>query len=148
MNGTHSTAAIRPTSGNHQRLLDDEPRTRWPRSGVERAGAWSAGSSDNVDWPDLPCARSVGAMLIWNNLIPAMIDVPTRFRKRGADRLSVSRHSPDELWNGVEIAAGGVPRKSQAGQRFAGVDMLRFEVPWLIVGDALVVTHAVVGVAA
>ena len=82
MNGTHSTAAIRPTSGNHQRLLDDEPRT--PRSRVERAGAWSAGSSDNVDWPDLPCARSVGAVFIWNNLIPAMIEVRTRFLQ-GAD---------------------------------------------------------------
>jgi hypothetical protein len=48
MNGTYSTAAIRPTSGNHQQLLDDEPRTRWPS--VERA---DAGTSDNVDRPDL-----------------------------------------------------------------------------------------------
>ena len=67
MNGMHSTAAIRPTSSNHQRLLDDEPRTRWPRAFVEPADAWSAALSDNVD---LTCACCVGAAFIWNNLIP------------------------------------------------------------------------------
>jgi hypothetical protein len=62
---------MRPTSSNHQRPLDDEPRTRWLCFGVERAGAWSADSSDNADGADLPCAGSVGPMLKWNNSIPA-----------------------------------------------------------------------------
>ena len=122
MNGTHSAAAIRPTSGNHQRLLDDEPLTRRPRSRVERAGAWTVKSSDNVDWPDPRCARNVGEVFIWNNLIPAVIVLNSLAKGAAPTVFSVSRHSPNELWNGVDNSGRrGFPKVTGGTRSAPGV---------------------------